>query len=441
MCSKGDIHLVIKTHKNRNILGLTGGALAIALLVLLWLFYGAIQRKVMHEAHDTVSNLLHIQQSIRCYVQNVVRPEVYRLQDEGILAEDYFSPELMSRSFVSSEILKLFTTQKNNGARGVVFRYASLSPLNPENKATSHEEDLIQRFEKGQLRAYEEETSPAGEDLLYFARPLDRFESRCMYCHGDPADAPESLVERYGSTHGFQRQVGQLSGIMSITIPLGYFQDQGQKTFFYVAAVTITGFILVFLVIYLLLQRKDTQDQLLLLKNHELDLLSTTDVLTGVWNRLRFNQEVDILIEKAHECDVALGMLLLDLDHFKKVNDFYGHNVGDEVLERFAGFLTRMCRRTDFIARFGGEEFVILIQGMDAAELEQYAQRLLHQMPQVEYPCDLRVTASIGLAELQRGEDRTQFFCRADQALYKSKEKGRYCYTMADAVCDDSEEM
>lgn len=432
---------MIKTHKNRNILYLTAGALLIALLVLLWLFYGAIQRKVLHEAHSTVSNLLHIQQSIRCYVQNVVRPEIYHLQDEGILAEDYFSPELMSRSFVSSQILKLFTRRQSEAAQGVVFRYASLSPLNLENKANSLEEELIRRFEKNKLDDYEEVISTEAQDLLYFARPLDRYETRCMYCHGDPADAPESLVERYGSTHGFQRQVGQLSGIMSITIPLGYFQYEGKKTFVFVASVTIAGFALIFLFIYLLLRRKDSQDHLLLQKNQELDLLSTTDVLTGVWNRLRFNQEVDMLIEKAHECDVALGMLLLDLDHFKKVNDFYGHNVGDEVLERFAGFLTRMCRRTDFIARFGGEEFVILIQGMDAAELEQYAQRLLQQMPQVEYPCDLRVTASIGLAVLQRGEDRTQFFCRADQALYASKEKGRYCYTMADAVCEIKEEQ
>jgi len=431
---------VIKTHKNRNILCMTAGALAIALAILLLLFHGAIQRKVRHEAHATVSNLLHIQQAIRCYVQNVVRPEMYRLQDEGILAEDYFTPELMSRSFVSAEILKLFTQRQNDGAQGVVFRYASLSPLNMENKANPQEEELIHRFEKGELDAYEEVISTGGQDLLYFARPLDRYETRCLYCHGDPADAPESLVRRYGTTHGFERQAGQLSGIMSITIPLGYFQYEGRKTFMYVAAVTVAGFALIFLVIYLLLRRKDSQDHLLLQKNQELDLLSTTDVLTGVWNRLRFNQEVDILIAQAHTCDTPLGMLLLDLDHFKKVNDLYGHNVGDEVLERFAGFLTRMCRRTDFIARFGGEEFVVLIQGMDATELEQYAQRLLQQMPEVEYPCDLNVTASIGLAVLQGGEDRTQFFCRADRALYESKDKGRYCYTMAASICEVKEE-
>lgn len=430
---------MIHTDKNRNILRLAGGILFISLLVLLLLVYAAIQRKVMREAHATVSNLLHIQQSIRSYVKQVMRPEIYRLEQEGILTQGYFSPELMSRSFVSTEILKLFNQRHHENNLGVRFRYASISPLNLANKADERESELIQRFERGELQEYEQIISVNGLDSLYFARPLDRFEADCMYCHGDPTDAPASLTTRYGTAHGFQRRVGELSGIMSITIPLQAFRSEGVKAFVVVAAGMLAVFTLIFIFFYLMLRHKDVHDQILLQKNQELDRLSTTDVLTGVANRLHFNQEVDRLIAQARSESVPLCMLLLDLDHFKLINDRYGHDVGDQVLQRFGGFLRRICRRTDFIARYGGEEFVVLLQNMNVAELEQYARRLLEQMPEVEYPHGLRVKASIGLAILEPGEDKNSFFCRADKAMYCSKKKGRYCYTMAPGTENESQ--
>ena len=157
-----------------------------------------------------------------------------------------------------------------------------------------------------------------------------------------------------------------------------------------------------------------------------------TDPLTGLWNRLRFNHEAPKYISQAQSSSAPLALAVIDIDHFKKVNDTYGHAVGDEVLKLFSAFLQRQSRKTDFVARLGGEEFVIMTMGMERVELEQFCRRLLAGMPRVDYPHELQLTASIGMALYRSGEDQSLFFSRADQAMYQSKEKGRYCYTMAD---------
>lgn len=429
----------LKTPKNIRFLRLTALTLVMAMLALHVLFFFAIRREAMNEAQSAVADLLQIQSAIRNYVEKVLRPEAYRLQEQGILDREYFSPEMMSRSFVSQQMLEQFRKLQPAGAPEFVFRYAATSPLNLENLASAEEHELLAWFDSSQQQEFQQLRHHDDKDYLYYALALDRLHVGCLRCHGEPDDAPPSLLERYGRSHGFHRQLGELSGLMSITLDLSYYQHKGHQTFLLVSGLAALIFIGVFVFFWYLLANKDRQDQLLLEKNEELDRLSSVDTLTGVWNRLQLNREMDRAMAQANASRSPLAMILLDLDFFKRVNDSYGHTVGDQVLERFADFLRQACRKSDFIARFGGEEFVIVIAAMSEAELTAYAERLLTQMTEVDYPCQLKITASMGLAIMQPNETASHFFCRADRALYCSKVAGRFRYTLADnQSCSDS---
>ena len=157
----------------------------------------------------------------------------------------------------------------------------------------------------------------------------------------------------------------------------------------------------------------------------KLQILSTTDALTGADNRRAFNDKLHTNIGRAKRHNEPLSLLLLDIDHFKKVNDSYGHDVGDMVLKTFVRAVTECIRQEDIIARWGGEEFTILLPqtGKDAAL--QQAERLREQISLYDFPTVGHMTASIGHTELQDQDTPDSLVKRADNALYQAKEGGR----------------
>lgn len=163
--------------------------------------------------------------------------------------------------------------------------------------------------------------------------------------------------------------------------------------------------------------------------NSRLDILAGTDPLTGLLNRRRFLELAELEQQRATRHRRPLSLLLLDLDHFKKVNDTHGHRMGDAVLRTAAG-LIHSCRRvTDLAARFGGEEMVLLLPETDANGAMEVAERLRRSLASTATSLDgvdLRVTASIGVAGWQGpGESLDMLLHRADTALYAAKAAGR----------------
>ncbi len=158
--------------------------------------------------------------------------------------------------------------------------------------------------------------------------------------------------------------------------------------------------------------------------------LGERDQLTGVFTRhgLRARLEQAVLV---HETDgEALCCILLDLDHFKQVNDEYGHNFGDEVLKAAAGVLTRELRAgLDVVARWGGEEFLLLLPGTPQERAIEIAGRMQAALRVVRFDsrAQVRITASFGVAERVKGESLESWVARADKALYAAKEAGRDC--------------
>ena len=153
---------------------------------------------------------------------------------------------------------------------------------------------------------------------------------------------------------------------------------------------------------------------------------SLTDALTGLGNRRRLDQALAIEISRAARTGGTLSAIMADVDHFKRVNDVYGHGAGDKVLARVGAILKSKTRATDIVARFGGEEFVVLMPlsglGQAAAKAEQLRCALAAE--HIE-PLAVPVTSSFGVAELIPGEDGEAFLHRVDAALYSAKEGGR----------------
>jgi diguanylate cyclase (GGDEF)-like protein len=153
--------------------------------------------------------------------------------------------------------------------------------------------------------------------------------------------------------------------------------------------------------------------------------LTLTDSLTGLGNRRRFRQAMATEINRARRTGGSLCAFMADLDHFKRVNDTFGHEVGDKVLAAF-GDLLRQTRSTEVAARIGGEEFVVLMPHTDLAESMATAERIRVATAAMRVkPMPDGVTASFGVAKLAAGEDGNAFMLRIDKALYEAKHTGR----------------
>ncbi|HYD66977.1 diguanylate cyclase [Azospirillum sp.] len=160
----------------------------------------------------------------------------------------------------------------------------------------------------------------------------------------------------------------------------------------------------------------------------ELARLATTDTLTGVANRGHFMELAEREIMRAHRYRHPVVLLSLDVDHFKSINDTYGHAAGDETLRRLIAVLRRQLRETDTIGRIGGEEFLILLPETVAADAQAVAERVRLAVAQMAVHAvghSFTMTVSMGLAALAEGESLQRALVRVDGALYEAKRSGR----------------
>ena len=153
--------------------------------------------------------------------------------------------------------------------------------------------------------------------------------------------------------------------------------------------------------------------------------LSTTDKLTQIYNRLKTDDILRMEIEITKRYGSNLSIIMVDIDHFKDVNDTYGHEIGDSVLKEFAMVLKNNIRETDFLGRWGGEEFLIICTGTGLEGAVKLANNLREKVEAFRYSVVSKQTASFGVGTFIKGEDSKAFFIRVDRALYKAKELGR----------------
>ncbi|MEL7498138.1 MAG: GGDEF domain-containing protein [Planctomycetota bacterium] len=162
-----------------------------------------------------------------------------------------------------------------------------------------------------------------------------------------------------------------------------------------------------------------------------------TDALCGVGNRKAVDETLQFMVSRYHSDQSSFGLMLIDIDHFKRINDTFGHQAGDEVLTSIAIALKECVRPEDFVGRLGGDEFCILLEGLTPQDAQLVGTRIRSTIELYDFSVNdsgqsTVVTMSMGLAVMTPTDDAVALYERADQALYKSKQLGRNrLYTIA----------
>jgi diguanylate cyclase (GGDEF)-like protein len=225
---------------------------------------------------------------------------------------------------------------------------------------------------------------------------------------------------------------GLFYGVRSPTIFIGYsilcsilsavtsVDDAGDLDFANVAANRVVAAIVLYSVCLLIYRNSLSADVL--------RRLATTDPLTGAFNRRHF---MDLMVREQRRADrygAIYSVLMIDIDHFKRVNDTYGHQVGDLAIQAMANACKKMMRPTDIVARYGGEEFIITLTHTDREGALKVAERLREAVAEIVLPTDqgaLSFTISVGVSTYAKPSRLEQIIGAADQALYAAKEGGR----------------
>jgi diguanylate cyclase (GGDEF)-like protein len=158
--------------------------------------------------------------------------------------------------------------------------------------------------------------------------------------------------------------------------------------------------------------------------NKELEMLSVTDSLTGIYNRIKLNKTLDYEFKIAKRYKTVFGIIIIDIDHFKEINDVHGHSMGDTVLQQFANLIKSNIRETDVLGRWGGEEFVLICPKTDIEALQNVAESLRNKIEKYNFADELKtITASFGIVCYKEGSDLSTLLKDADIALYKAKKQ------------------
>lgn len=157
----------------------------------------------------------------------------------------------------------------------------------------------------------------------------------------------------------------------------------------------------------------------------EVTKLSETDQLTKIYNRVKFVNELEKEINRSERYQTKLSLIMFDIDHFKAVNDKYGHDIGDETLIKLTEVVSKTVRDTDVFARWGGEEFMVLAPQTGLEEAIRLAERIRKNIAEKEIKQVGHVTCSFGVTEFKATDDFDKFTKRVDEALYQAKENGR----------------
>ncbi len=172
------------------------------------------------------------------------------------------------------------------------------------------------------------------------------------------------------------------------------------------------------------IKRKDSEKKITLL-NLELEQLANTDPLTKAGNRLLFNTVMKSEMARAERYNYQFSLIMFDIDHFKKVNDTFGHDTGDKVLVSLTKLVSGRIRETDALFRIGGEEFIVILAGTNIDNAKNLAHHLLSTVNQFNIDHMKGVTISIGVASFEENDTIECLVKKADSAMYESKEDGR----------------
>ncbi|MBI5695404.1 MAG: diguanylate cyclase [Nitrospirae bacterium] len=302
------------------------------------------------------------------------------------------NPALMTR-----EISELVAREN-----GVGFRLTSFNPVNPVNTPDRFEADALASFARGSKEEWAIDDT-GGEPVYRLIRPLF-IEEPCMRCH---------------KSKGYK--TGDLRGALSVSIPIGSLSREFRNNSLIILTLGTLTLALLLGTLYMMsiqLSRRLHEAQEIIKE------FSITDGLTGLRNRRFIMEKLSEEFERSRRSGKPLGVMMLDLDHFKRVNDTYGHPFGDAVLKAAASRIMAHLRPYDMAGRFGGEEFLVVCPDVTPGDMVGIAERtrLGIQSERIgDGDTSITVTASIGItASTGADSDIETLLKRADDALYKA---------------------
>jgi len=352
------------------------------------------------------------------YVNADIEPNRY-LRDNILKIDENRTLIKINPAWMTRQISEI-----SNKKNSFYFKITSTNPLNPNNMADLFEKSAIEYFEKNRDRDFFYKFE---KDNFDFMGKLLVKES-CLNCHRE---------------QGYK--LGDIRGGIRISISTDLYNKEiysieREKTILSVIIVLIS--LLIYVIFYLFIKTTDrflrnteklniSLEQKVRLRTQELEDLNKsltqeviTDALTGVYNRKMFNNVIYTKVEEVRKFGFKLSLIMFDIDFFKKVNDTYGHQVGDLVLKEIAKVVNENIRQDDLFFRWGGEEFTILLN-RDLTIAIRVAKHLREAIKKHKFEKVGSITCSFGVSEFNSKKTLSNFIKEADDLLYLAKKKGR----------------
>ncbi|MBF0460836.1 MAG: diguanylate cyclase [Magnetococcales bacterium] len=391
----------------------------VLLIFTLGAFVGILSgHKQLIEAEMLSRARAHVRDIVLTRRWNASYGGVYVEKRAGVLSNPYLkNPDITSTAgmiytlknpaLMTREISEL--SEKDSDYR---FHLTSLNLRNPSNAPDPWEREALLAFNTGLKETSAIITTGTGSQFRYMVPLL--VEPKCLECHAD---------------QGYRE--GDVRGGISVSFDITPIQKGIEQSRLLLIGLTVVLFILLLGVVYLFVSKVYRQLDVALVKLRE---MATTDVLTGLFNRRHFFDQLANEISRHKRYRRDLSCIFMDLDHFKKINDQHGHAIGDEALRAMGKLLRKRCRQEDICARYGGEEVVILLPETALEKARTMAEVLRQQVAETPIPLPsgetFYLTASFGVAAIAGDSDEWSeaaeaLLLRADRAVYRAKEQGR----------------
>lgn len=392
--------------------------------------YQAISEKILYEQASTLfNNIVTLRKwnsdhgAIYVKAYNGIQPNPY-LKDNHTYTKDNELLIKINPAWMTRQISEL-----SNKKEKYYFKITSLQPINPNNAPDNFEKTALENMKRNKSK---EVYTSLENDKFNFMGAL-KVEQSCLECH---------------TTQGYS--VGDTMGGLRVSIPIDNYLHNMEivdsKTELLYLITILTSIVFILLITYTVnsiyvrelnilklnktLEVKVNQ-RTKELKNANKKLLeiSSVDFLTNIPNRRYFFEVGNKSFHLAKREKHPLSIIYIDIDHFKSINDNYGHNIGDEILKLVSSKMNKLIRKSDILARTGGEEFTILLNNTDKENAFILAEKL---RTTIENSCyrdkefEIQVTISLGISELQNDdEELDSIISRADKALYRAKNESR----------------
>jgi signal transduction histidine kinase len=248
--------------KNRHKVAFLFPVFAIAYIFLALFSHQKMENYAIAEAKKTALDVLLNHKAVHRYVTEIQRPEIYRLKSEGKLYQEYFSPKVMSFTFIARNIKEILADERNkSGLPPLYFKLATDNPRNPVNQADVYESALLKRMDSNNIKEFNEVVQQDGVPTLHVAIPVDRSSKGCLKCHGDPKNAPLELITSYGDVRGFNESENSIRALISIRVPLTHYLQEANKTARLIQLITLLVFMLIYGLIYYFILLIDREQQ------------------------------------------------------------------------------------------------------------------------------------------------------------------------------------